>query len=80
MARSMMFTELSILVSSMPVGVSKDEYKIAVVENNLLGKQTHSSRQKSFSHLVELYGMDPRLILFHSLRTIAEAEPEILPS
>ena len=78
MSRSMMLTELSIVFGALPAGTRKDEYKLAVTENNLLGKPTQSSRQKSFRHLVELYGMDPQMILFHSLRTFAAEDPETL--
>ena len=74
-----MYNELLIITSALPVCASADEYRTAIVDDNVLGKPTTSSRQKSFRHVVQLYGMDPSLILFHTLRIVAEESPESLP-
>jgi hypothetical protein len=49
------------------------------VDDNVLGKPTYSSRRKSAKHLYELYGLDPRLTLFRTLRRMADEDRESLP-
>jgi len=79
MARSMMFEEMRILQESLPLEAKKEDFKRAIVEENILGKPTQSSREKSFHHLVELYGMDPGLALFRVLRTLGNADRSSFP-
>lgn len=63
-ARSIMLLEMRALVRAMPFDVSKDDFTRAIVEKKALHKPTQGSRKKSLRHLVELYGMDPSLVLF----------------
>lgn len=79
MARSMMFEEIQILQESLPLEAKKDDFKRAIVEENILGKPTQSSREKSCHHLTELYGMDPELALFRVLRTLGKADRNSFP-
>lgn len=78
MARSMMFTEIRNLFSVTPPDYGRAEYKTEIVENNVLGKPTSSSRKKSYSHLVELYGLDPSQTLFRCLRFFANDDFDAL--
>jgi hypothetical protein len=79
MARSMMLDELSILVSSLPEDASVAAYKQAILEDNVLGKPTFSSREKSWRHLAQLYTLDRDKALFAALAQLAHAEPNSLP-
>lgn len=79
MARSMMLTELRILLAAVPAAAGRQDYRAAILEGNALGKPTFSSRQKSEKHLYELYGLDPSLALFRLLRRFAAEDPESLP-
>lgn len=79
MARSMMFEEMRIIQESLPLEAKKEDFKRAIVEENILGKPTQSSREKSFHHLLELYGMDPGLALFRVLRTLGSADRGSFP-
>lgn len=79
MARSMMFEEMRILQESLPIEAKKEDFKHSIVEENILGKPTQSSREKSYHHLVELYGMDPGLALFRILRTLGSADRSSFP-
>jgi hypothetical protein len=79
MARSMMLTELKQIHESQPLSASLEDYRTAIVEMNVLGKPTQSSRQKSYRHLVELYGLDSSKPLFRTMRLLAKAEPNDLP-
>ena len=79
MARSMMLRELTELCRSVPAELEPDGYQQIIVEENLLGKPTFSSRQKSYRHLVELYGLEPGLPLFRILRMLAAEDPLSIP-
>jgi len=79
MSRSMMFDELGILENRLPASAVRADYKTAIEDNNILGKPTLSSRQKSYRHLIELYGLDPGYALFRGLRTIGIADGPSLP-
>ncbi len=79
MARSMMLTEMRQLHESLPVEAPLGDYRHAIEERNVLAKPTQSSRQKSYRHLVELYGMDFHMPLFHTMRRLAKDQPADLP-
>src|SRR5688572_8147942 len=79
MARSMMLSELTALLGATASESTREDYKSAVVENNLLGKPTFSSRQKTFRHLVELFSLDPSVPLFKELRKFAAWDKSSLP-
>lgn len=79
MSRSMMLTELEGLFAGLPPDADRGAYREAIVAENRLGKPTASSRTKTLYHLVELYGLDPGLPLFHILRRLAEESPGELP-
>jgi len=78
MARSMMLTELQILQGALPLDAGKDDFKEAILGENLLGKPTESSRVKSLYHLTELYGLDPALLIFRTLRSLGAEAPDDL--
>ena len=79
MARSMMLQELTELCRSMPEASIPSDYQRAIEQENLLGKPTFSSRQKTYRHLIELYGLSPDLPLFRVLRRLAAEDPVSIP-
>ena len=79
MARSMMLPELTQLFRAVPLDAPKDRYKAAILDDNLLGKATFSSREKTHRHLVQHYGLDPAMTLFRLLRRLAADDPASLP-
>lgn len=79
MARSMMLTELTILMERLPASALLADYQRAIEADNALGKPTFGSRQNSFRHLVDLYGLDPQLALFRGLRLFCAEDPASLP-
>lgn len=79
LARSMMFDEVSGLFAAMPVDSRKDDYRRAIVDDNVLGKPTFSSREKTYRHLDQLYSLDPNKALFRVLRQFAADQPACLP-
>ena len=65
-----MLGELSDLLNATPLKASREDYAIAVVEENCLGKKTLANRRISLQHLRELYALDPRVSLFRVLREL----------
>jgi len=78
LARSMMYLEMLALVRVMPSTVTKNDFTKVIIEENILGKPTLSSRKKSLRHLVELYGMDPSKALFRVLWDLAHSDLDSL--
>ena len=69
-SRTIMLDELSNLLDAAPAGASRGDYTRAVMEDNCLGKRTAANRTHSLQRLTELYGLDPRLSLFRTLRLL----------
>ena len=78
-SRTIMSAELALTLAAVPKGSLADEYRSAVLERNILGKTTVSTRQKSFRHLRELYGMDESVPIFALLRTLDAIDPDSQP-
>jgi hypothetical protein len=56
------------LLREVPAEASADDYREAVVGQNVLGRPTVAGRQRSFRHLRELYFLDPSRQEFRALR------------
>jgi len=79
MSRSMMLDELTVLLKSTRMDASQDALQRAIVEENLLGKPTMSSRKWTYKHLRRAYALDASKVLWRTLRRFAEMEPQALP-
>jgi len=79
MSRSMMLPELRVLFAEVPADAHRADYRVAIVDDNVLGKPTFSSRRKAEKHLYELYGLAPSLALFRVLRRFNGDDPDSLP-
>ena len=69
-SRTMMLSELSDLLAELPPEAERADYAAAIIEENVLGKQTSATRRLTNQRLGELYGLDPRLPLFRVLRHV----------
>lgn len=69
-SRTMMLAELTDLLESAPPGADREAYASAIVDENVLGKQTASTRRLTNQRLGELYGLDPGIPIFRVLRRI----------
>ena len=78
-SRTIMLDELQLLLDAVASDASRGEYAEAVVEGNCLGKRTVATRKASWQRLAELYGLDPRLILFRALRHLWQADEAARP-
>lgn len=69
-SRTMMLSELTELLEAVPETASREAYANAIIEDNLLGKQTAATRKLTNQRLGELYGLNPTLPIFSVLRRI----------
>ncbi len=78
-SRTMMLSELSVLLSHLPAGSTASEYRAAIVADNVLAKKTDATRRLTAQRLRELYALDPNVTVFRILRQLWEAETEGRP-
>jgi len=64
----MMFQELVAVLNHVPANASAASYQKAIIDDNVLGKPTRTTRERSAKRLVELYALDPDCTLFRLLR------------
>jgi hypothetical protein len=80
-SRTIMLNELQLVLSSCARGTNVEDYKVAILENNVLHKNTDATRKESFRRLRELYGLDEKLLNFRALRDLwsqnVDAQPLI---
>lgn len=69
-SRTMMLAELTELLAAMPANATREEYAEAIIEDNILGKQTTSTRRLTNQRLGELYGLSLTVPLFRVLRRL----------
>lgn len=73
-----MISELTLLFDAVSEGTLED-YRRAVLEENVLQKRSSSTRAKTFRHLRELYALDDGDCMFSALKTLAKADPDSIP-
>ncbi len=69
-SRTMMLEEITRLIGSTPPRATIGEYREAVVEGNVLGKATETTRHKTFRHLRELYALSETVPVFAIYREL----------
>lgn len=75
-ARTMMFTELALLLDAVPNSdASAADYRAAIVDRNCLGKRSVMNRKLTAQYLLTLYGLDPSSALFSALRSLWARDP-----
>jgi len=78
-SRTIQLPGLRVLLAAVPADAESAQYKDAVIEQNVLGKKTLNSRQRSYRYLRELYGLDPGILLFHALRDLWDPDAKAQP-
>lgn len=74
-SKTLMLQELEALLAAVPADAPAKAYRAAIVEENVLGKRTLSTRKETASRLTALHGLDPTKPLFRVLRRLWEAHP-----
>ena len=67
-----MVSSLQCLFAEVPADAAPAAYRGAVMEENILGKQTASGREWAFRQLRRFYALDPRCLLFRAMRDLWE--------
>ena len=65
-----MLTDLGELFAAVPPEAVREDYRAAIVDENVLGKATAANRRGTGQRLGELYALDPRVPLFRVLRRL----------
>lgn len=73
-SRTMMLSELRLLLAACPPSATYAEYRVAILEENCLLKQTATTRLRSLRALRELYGLDRRVLMFRALHDLWDAD------
>jgi hypothetical protein len=73
-SRTIMVKELSELFKHCPQDAARSDYEHAVIEENILGKRTGSTRKLTLQRLSELYGLRQEILLFRILRLWWQAD------
>ena len=69
-SRTIMLAEIGELLEAVPASAGREAYGAAIVDENVLGKQTLSTRRLTKQRLSELYGLDPRFPIFRVFRRL----------
>lgn len=78
-SRTMMLAELLTVLEAVPQNSSSDDYREAILDRNVLGKDTVSTRKESLRRLRELYALDVSRPIFGLLRKLYTIDPTSLP-
>ncbi len=78
-SRTMMLAELRILLAACPPNAGPEEYRSAIVNDNVLLKTTVTTRRDSYKRLRQLYALDRSIVLFSALRDLWDTDPDAQP-
>lgn len=78
-SRTIMLSELRSLFAICPKKATLDDYRKAVIEGNVLLKNTDSTRQESIRRLRELYSLNKEHVIFRTLRDLWDHEQDAQP-
>jgi len=78
-SRTMMLAELGTALANVPKGSGTADYRDAIVQRNVLGKTTDSTRRESLRRLRELYALDEAIAIFGLLRKLQAVDATSLP-
>jgi hypothetical protein len=78
-SKTLMLQELETLLAAVPSDAPAKAYRAAIVEENVLGKRTLSTRKETASRLTALHGLDSSKPLFRVLRRLWDVEPAARP-
>ena len=79
LSSTMKLDELRMLLTGRLPGGSVGDYRTAIVDQNVLGKPTVSSRRITFDRLRELYGLDADLLVFRALVDLWDVDVRAQP-
>jgi hypothetical protein len=78
-SRTMMLTELTLVLENVDKNAQGEDYLAAIVDQNVLGKPTQTTRKRSAQRLRELYSLDTDHAVFRLLRHFWSADISARP-
>lgn len=78
-SRTIMLAELRLLLAAEPPDTALEAYRTAIVEDNILLKDTQSTRVRTLRGLRELYALDPNAPIFRALRDLWTDDQQAQP-
>lgn len=78
-SQTIMVSSLQRLLSELPADAAPEGYRLAVMEDNVLAKDTTSGREWAFRQLRRFYALDPESLLFRALRDLWGHDPSGQP-
>ena len=78
-SRTMMLIELTDLLAALPAEATREGYAEAIIEDNVLGKQTAATRRLSNQRLGELYGLSQSIPIFRVMRRLWDSDEQGRP-
>jgi hypothetical protein len=66
-SRTMMLAELQSLLAAAPQDATHDFFRREIIEDNVLGKRTATTRRKAAKLLTQLYALDPCVTIFRAM-------------
>lgn len=74
-----MLSEIDDVLTTVPHAAQRGEFAQAIIDGNVLGKNTASNRRLTNQRLGELYGLDARIPIFRVLQRVWLADPDGRP-
>jgi hypothetical protein len=78
-SRTLMLNELEQVLAATPPEATIADFRRAVVEDNVLGKRTTTTREHTIRKLKALYGLNPAIPVYRVMRRIWADDPEGRP-
>jgi hypothetical protein len=78
-SRTMLLADLSAVLAECTPDSTPDEYRAAIVDQNVAGKDSLSSRQRTYRYLREMYRLDVNDAAFRSLLRLWARDPQGRP-
>jgi len=78
-SRTMMLADLLLLLAACPQSSSLEEYRSAIIDENVLLKKTVATRKASFKWMRDLYALDRKILLFRALRDLWDEDIQAQP-
>ncbi len=78
-SHTIIVSALVAVLDAVPADAPQRDYAAAILERNVVGKETDGARKRTYRYLRELYLLHPDSILFRSLRDLWPVDPKARP-
>lgn len=78
-SRTLMLAELELLLAATPPEAETLDFRRAVVDDNVLGKRTATTREHTVRKLKALYGLNPAIAVYRVMRELWRSDEEGRP-